>query len=93
MSKKKTSSILPFVAGAFIGAGIAFLTAPKKGSETRELLKEKIKKDESFCALIKSKVNDIRELFREDEIISSDGEIIISKEFSIKEDEEDNVWP
>lgn len=41
MSKKGTGK---FIAGALIGAGLGLLFAPKKGSETRECLKEKTKK-------------------------------------------------
>ncbi len=42
MSKEKKSGIGKFVAGAAIGAGLGILFAPKKGSETRALLKEKM---------------------------------------------------
>ena len=40
MSKK--SGVGKFIAGAAIGAGLGILFAPKKGSETRKKLKEKI---------------------------------------------------
>lgn len=40
MSKK--SGLGKFVLGAAIGAGIGMLFAPKKGSESREILKKKI---------------------------------------------------
>lgn len=39
MSKKRLGT---FVAGALVGAGLGILFAPKKGSETRRELKEKI---------------------------------------------------
>lgn len=43
MSKnKKTSGFGKFLAGAAIGAGLGILFAPKKGSETRRDLKEKL---------------------------------------------------
>lgn len=43
MSKKETGKgIGKFVAGAAIGAGLGILFAPKKGSETRKELKEKM---------------------------------------------------
>ena len=40
MSKK--SGLGKFIAGAAVGAGLGILFAPKKGSETRAILKEKI---------------------------------------------------
>lgn len=43
MSKdKKKSGFGKFLAGAAIGAGLGILFAPKKGSETRQELKEKL---------------------------------------------------
>ena len=40
MSKK--SGVGKFIAGAVLGAGLGILFAPKKGSETRKDLKEKL---------------------------------------------------
>ena len=42
MSKNNKSGLGKFLAGAAIGAGLGILFAPKKGSETRELLKKKM---------------------------------------------------
>ncbi len=42
MSKEKGSGLGKFVIGAAIGASLGLLFAPKKGSETRKELKEKI---------------------------------------------------
>lgn len=42
MSKEKGLGIGKFIAGAAIGAGLGILFAPKKGSETRAELKNKI---------------------------------------------------
>ena len=48
---KKKSGIGKFVAGAVLGAGLGILFAPKKGSETRKALKEKL---DDVIAKIKS---------------------------------------
>lgn len=42
MNKEKKSGLGKFIAGAAIGAGLGILFAPKKGSETRRELKNKI---------------------------------------------------
>lgn len=42
MSREKKSGLGKFVAGAAIGAGLGILFAPRKGSETRAALKEKM---------------------------------------------------
>ena len=48
---KKKSGIGKFVAGAVLGSGLGILFAPKKGSETRKDLKEKL---DDVIAKIKS---------------------------------------
>ena len=55
--KKKKSGVGKFLTGAFIGAGLGVLLAPKKGSETRKELKEKF--DEMIA---KAKDIDIEEV-------------------------------
>jgi len=59
-----------FIAGVAVGVGIGVLIAPKKGSETREDLKEKMKelvdkakklKKEDVKLAIETKVNEIKE--------------------------------
>ena len=42
MSKDKKNGIGKFIAGAAVGAGLGILFAPKKGSETRKDLKNKL---------------------------------------------------
>ena len=61
MSKK--SGIGKFVAGAAIGAGLGILFAPKKGSETRKDLKEKL---DNVVAKIKSvDTEEVKAMFEE----------------------------
>ena len=60
---KKSSGIGKFIAGAAIGAGLGILFAPKKGSETRKDLKEKL---DNVVAKIKSvDAEDVKEMFEE----------------------------
>lgn len=57
MSNKK-SGLCKFVAGAFLGAGLGVLFAPKKGSETRAALKEKI--EQLFDQIKEIDVDDVK---------------------------------
>ena len=59
MSKK--SGIGKFIAGAAIGAGLGVLFAPKKGSETRAELKEKL--DELVNQIKNIDLEDVKEEF------------------------------
>ena len=62
MSNKK-SGFGKFLAGAAIGAGLGILFAPKKGSETRAILKEKL--DELMIQIKKIDVEEIKEEFED----------------------------
>ena len=62
-NSKKSSGIGKFVAGAAIGAGLGILFAPKKGSETRKDLKEKL---DNVVAKIKSvDTEEVKEMFEQ----------------------------
>ena len=61
MSKK--SGVGKFIAGAAIGAGLGILFAPKKGSETRKKLKEKI--DDMVIKIKSVDAEDIKNMFEE----------------------------
>ncbi len=61
MSKK--SGVGKFIAGAAIGAGLGILFAPKKGSETRKNLKEKL--DDIVIKIKSVDAEDIKKMFEE----------------------------
>ncbi len=80
MSKK--SNVGKFIAGAAIGAGLGILFAPKKGSETRKDLKEKI---DNVISNIKSvDAEDVKVMF-EDKVEEIKAELEdLDKEKAIK---------
>lgn len=69
MSKK--SGLMKFVAGAAVGAGVALLFAPQKGSKTREDLKKKLDelvkkaKDVDVEKMVDDIKNELKDLDRE----------------------------
>ena len=95
MSNKK-SGFGKFLAGAAIGAGLGILFAPKKGSETRAILKEKL--DELMIQIKKIDVEEIKEEFEDriqeikEELADLDKEKVLelAKEKSIQIRNDDN---
>ncbi|OPJ55463.1 YtxH domain-containing protein [Alkalithermobacter paradoxus] len=79
-----------FLFGGIVGSLIALLLTPKTGKETREVIMEKtrdiVNNPEDFKMNLKYKLkNIIRSIYFENEIVSSENEIIISKEFKEEE--------
>lgn len=63
MGKDKKRGVGKFVLGAALGAGFGVLFAPKKGSETRKELKEKI--DDMVCKLKDVDVEDVKDIIQQ----------------------------
>ena len=61
MSKDKKSGLGKFIAGAAVGAGLGILFAPKKGSETRKDLKNKL--NEFIGKAKEIDINEVKEEF------------------------------
>ncbi len=61
MSKEKKSGLGKFIAGAAVGAGLGILFAPKKGSETRRDLKNKL--DELVGKAKEIDIDEVKEEF------------------------------
>lgn len=81
---------LTLIIGGLIGIIVGLLIAPRKGTETREILSEKIEelKDKSEKIEIKKKIEAfVGEYIKEkDEIIKPEEEIVISREFKDEEE-------
>lgn len=58
----KQNSVLTFLAGAALGAGLAILFAPRSGEETRRRIRERVKRDYDS---VKGKVNSAGQRVRE----------------------------
>lgn len=61
MSKEKKSGLGKFIVGAAIGGSLGVLFAPKKGSETRAELKNKL--DELVCHIKNIDIDEVKEEF------------------------------
>lgn len=59
----KQNSVLTFLAGAALGAGLAILFAPRSGAETRRRIRERVKRDYDS---VKERVNSAGQRIREE---------------------------
>lgn len=58
----KQNSVLTFLAGAALGAGLAILFAPRSGEETRRRIRERVKRDyDSVKGMVNSAGQRVRE--------------------------------
>lgn len=81
-----------FLLGGLFGAAVGLLFAPKKGVELRENLYEKTVDILTNSQGIKEDICNFISAFRdENEIELPEDEIIISKDFSFEEKEDDGV--